>query len=99
MPFRLAKLTACRKVRAMYRPYRAKSSRYGHESAMPQAFSLLARAILGRETGEPGKCHGYAASIPLVRMMRMASGDARNLTNTCPGLREAAGAKPAEYIT
>jgi hypothetical protein len=42
-PFRLAKLTACRKVRGMYRPYRAKSSRYGHESAMPQAF-LLDRA-------------------------------------------------------
>ena len=38
MPFRLAKLTACRKVRGMYRRYRAKSSRYGHESAMLQAF-------------------------------------------------------------
>src|SRR5580704_9235538 len=37
-PFRLAKLTACRKVGGMYRRYRPKSSRYGHKSAMAQAF-------------------------------------------------------------
>src|SRR5262249_31047002 len=88
MPFRLAKLTACRKVRAMYRPYRAKSSRYGHESAMVQAFSR-----------ERTSFRPYAGSIPFARMMRTASGEARNLTNACPGPLGADGAKPAEYIT
>jgi len=52
MPFRLAKLTACRKVRGMYRPYRGKSSRYGHESAMPQAF--LRDRTSFRNAGEGG---------------------------------------------
>jgi hypothetical protein len=42
-PFRLAKLTACRKVGGMYRRYRPKSSRYGHKSAMAQAFPPLVR--------------------------------------------------------
>src|SRR5580704_454310 len=36
-PFRRAKLTACRRVGGMYRRYRSKSSRYGHESTMAQA--------------------------------------------------------------
>src|SRR5262249_58304749 len=42
-PFRLAKLTACRKVGGMYRRCRPKSSRYGHKSAMAQAFPPVAR--------------------------------------------------------
>ena len=37
MPFRRAKLTACRKVRGIYRPYRAKSSAYGRKTPMAQA--------------------------------------------------------------
>src|SRR6516164_3923345 len=42
-PFRLAKLTACRKVGGMYRRRSPKSSRYGHKSATPQAFPPAAR--------------------------------------------------------
>src|SRR5215471_731411 len=41
-PFRLAKLTACRKVGGMYRRCRPKSSRYGHKSAMAQGFPGVA---------------------------------------------------------
>jgi hypothetical protein len=37
LPFRLAKLTACRKVRRIYRRYQAKSRQYERESAVAQA--------------------------------------------------------------
>ena len=61
-PFRLAKLTACRKVRGMYRRYRSKSSRYGHESAMAQAHLCHLPAL-----NHPG-------SMPLARIIRTTSG-------------------------
>jgi hypothetical protein len=37
MPFRRAKLTACRKVRRIYRRYQAKSRQYVQESTVIQA--------------------------------------------------------------
>jgi hypothetical protein len=78
MPFRRAKLTACRKVRAMYRRYRAKSSRYGHETAMPQAF-LLSFPDAGEARG-PGirdarKSRSFAApDASLEAILDMDSG-------------------------
>jgi hypothetical protein len=85
MPFRLAKLTACRKVRGMYRRHRAKSSRYGHESAMPQAHLRYLH---------------HAGAIPLSRMIATAGGEPKNSTKAraTPALA-AFTAKPAEYIT
>src|SRR6516164_8279068 len=60
-PFRLAKLTACRKVGGMYRRRRPKSSRYGHKSATPQAFPPAARHC--EEPTRPSN----PVSLPLTR--------------------------------
>src|SRR5277367_2915770 len=66
LPFRRAKLTACRKVRGMYRRHRVKSSRYGHKSTMAQAHLAI------------GAWSVHAGSMPLARIMQTASGVARN---------------------
>ena len=74
MPFRLAKLTACRKVRGFYRRHRAKSSAYGHKSAMAQAHP----GILAAQKRAPRCAAAYAGSnggsSPLARIRRAASG-------------------------
>ena len=56
-PFRLAKLTACRKVGGMYRRSFRKSSGYGHKSAMAQAHLRC-------------RLRAQAGSRPLPRMIR-----------------------------
>jgi hypothetical protein len=85
MPFRRAKLTACRKVRGMYRRHRVKSSAYGHKSAMAQAHLRHRRA------------RNHPGSMPLARMMRTAAGEARNATKARTAAWFAApAASPAE---
>jgi hypothetical protein len=106
MPFRRAKLTACRRVRAVYRRHRAKSSRYGHETAMAQgqlAFSASrSEPEVRRErrlSSRPPQA-GHAGSMPLARMIRTTGGDARKATKArAEGFWAAVGARPAEYST
>jgi len=64
MPFRRAKLTACRKVRGMYRRTYRKSSRYGNESPMAQAFPPFPeQRAMAPIVGCGGRLCGLAATV------------------------------------
>jgi hypothetical protein len=90
MPFRLAKLTACRKVRGFYRRHRAKSSAYGHKSAMAQAHPGILAAQKQATIDVAAHAGARPGSSPLARINRTASDVAMKATKARAGAGSAA---------